>query len=91
MRTVIVYPAYFFENYSRNMGRRVPKHLAFNADLNRIESALKAMNIKYEVVQKRYSKDPFKFENRIEVSTELPKTKLLQEIARKVREPQIKA
>lgn len=91
MKTVIVYPAYFFAEYSRKMGRRVPKHLAFNADLNRIKSALNAMNLKYEIVQKRYSKDPFKFENRIEVVTELPKTKLLYEIAKKVREPQIKA
>jgi signal recognition particle subunit SEC65 len=69
----------------------VPKHLAFNADLERIKSALNNMNLKYEIVQKRYSKDTFKFDSRLEIITDMPKTKLLYEIAKKVREPQTKA
>lgn len=90
MRTLIVYPAYFYTNYTRHMGRRVPAHLAFDANPERIKSALKAMGLKYEFVQKRYSKDAFKFEGRFEIETDLPKTKLLLSIAKKAREPQIK-
>ncbi len=84
--SIIIYPAYFNPHYSRRQGRRVPKSLAFEAKVDTISRALKALNYDFEVEEdKRYPRFWWQERGRIIVNTDEKKSELIMKIARKVR------
>ncbi len=84
--SVIIYPAYFNVHYSRREGRRVPKSLAFEAKLDTIVKAAKALGYEFEVEEdKRYPRFWWKEKGRIIIETDEPKNEVIRKIARKVK------
>ena len=79
---MIIYTSYFKRNISRKMGRNVPKALASDATPEKIEIALKKLNLKYEKQEKMYPKNWNEDKIRFYIESEKNKSYLLKEIAK---------
>ena len=80
---LIVWPAYFDSNKTREKGRRVSKIISVQAPkIEEIESAVKSLSLKYDLVPlKGYSKAPWAKPGMILVQKKESKEKLLKRIA----------
>ncbi|NPA75904.1 MAG: hypothetical protein GXO25_07500 [Euryarchaeota archaeon] len=84
--SIIIYPAYFNPHYSRKEGRRVPKSMAFEAKVETIARALRALGYDFEIEpDKRYPRFWWKEKGRLVVNTDERKNEVIKKIARKVR------
>ncbi|MCI4434678.1 MAG: hypothetical protein JHC29_04335 [Thermoplasmata archaeon] len=82
---MIIYTSYFKRTLSRKMGRKVPKSLASDATPEKVEMALKKLNIKYEIQDKKYPKHWYDDKIRFYIETEKNKSYLLKEIAKTIK------
>ncbi|MDP8012323.1 MAG: signal recognition particle subunit SRP19/SEC65 family protein [Thermoplasmata archaeon] len=82
---MIIYPSYFNRKYSKKQGRKVPRALASDPTPEKIENALKKLNIKYEIQNKQYSKHWFEDRTRFYIDTNKKKGDLLKEIAKIIK------
>ena len=82
---MIIYTSYFKRSLSRKMGRKVPRNLASDATPEKVEQALKKLNLKYEVQEKRYPKNWYDDKVRFYIETEKNKGHLLREIAKLIK------
>jgi len=86
----VIWPAYFDINLTRSEGRRVPKDLAVdNPSLDAIYKIAKEMNLNPEIEKDaRYPFRPWRKEGRILVDMVEKKTKIVLDIARKLKSRQ---
>ncbi|MGC8663407.1 MAG: signal recognition particle subunit SRP19/SEC65 family protein [Thermoplasmata archaeon] len=82
---MIIYPSYFNKKYSKKQGRKVPKSLASDPTPEKIENALKKLNVKYEVQNNAYPKHWFEDKTRFYIETDKKKGDLLKEIAKTIK------
>lgn len=86
-RRKAIWPTYYDIRLSRAEGRRLPKRFCLeNPDIDSISGALKALKMDFEIEEdKAFPSCWWKREGRALVNTDLPKTKLLLEIGRKLK------
>lgn len=82
---MIIYPSYFNKKYSKKQGRKVPKILASDPTPEKVESALKRLNLKYEIQNNSYPKHWFEDKIRFYIETNRKKGDLLKEIAKIIK------
>jgi signal recognition particle subunit SEC65 len=88
LRNVILWLAYFDCSLKRRLGRRVPLHLCIsNPEPRDFLEVCKKLGLECEYIEKRYPRVWYKPLGMILVkNTELKKTKLINIIAKEVRE-----
>lgn len=82
---MIIYPSYFNRKYSRKKGRKVSKALASEPTLEKIENALRKLNLKYEIQNNPYPKHWYEDKKRFYIETNRKKGDLLKEIAKIIK------
>jgi len=84
--TIVLWPAYFDLNRSRQKGRRVPKHLAVaSPKLEEIQKAAENLGLKTEIVlDARYPKNPWQKTGFLLVYQQGSKTQLIHRIAKEL-------
>ena len=84
----IVWPEYFDKSLTRKYGRRVPKNYAIEQPtVEKIESALKALNLEYSVeTHVAYPRRWWVQSGRVIVKTNTKKQILIRRLAKKLKE-----
>jgi signal recognition particle subunit SRP19 len=83
----ILYPVYFDARATRSEGRRVPLNLAVKRPkADDILVALRKMGIKAEISGESHPSRWFRREGRVIAETGMKKTRLIREVARKLKE-----
>lgn len=84
---IVVWVEYFNANNSRNNGRRVPKHLAIkNPNIEDLKNAARSLHLNPIVeIDKGYPKKWWRKNGRILVKKKYSKSKLLKQIAKKMK------
>lgn len=87
-RPIVLYPAYFDAERSREDGRRVARKLAVNAPTaEEIAEAAGALGLKPKVeAESSHPSTPWKHDGRVLVKAEYFKTSVVRKIAEKVKE-----
>lgn len=86
-RRKVIWPSYFDSRLSRDAGRRARKSYCIEKpDIERLSLVLKSMNLKFEVEKdKKHPARWWENEGRIRVETNMPKSKLIEAIAIRLR------
>ena len=86
-KKIVIWPAYFDRNLSREEGRRVPKNLAVeNPSIDKIFQIAKELKLNPVIEREaRYPSRPWKRDGRILIDKSLNKSRILREIARRLR------
>lgn len=87
-RAIVLYPAYFDADRSRDDGRRVARKLAVNGPtVDEIAKAAGAHGLKPQVEAERaHPSTPWKREGRVLVKAEYFKTSVVRRVAEKMKE-----
>ncbi|MBI4416032.1 MAG: signal recognition particle protein Srp19 [Euryarchaeota archaeon] len=87
-RAIILYPAYFDAERSREDGRRVTRRLAVNAPtVEEIARAADSLGLKPRIETERaHPSTPWKQEGRVLVKADYYKTSVVRRIAERVKE-----
>lgn len=83
----VLWPEYFDKSRSRAQGRKVNRRLAIHEpDLQMLEQAIREIGLEYRMeAGKLYPGNWHSSEGRIRVERVLPKTELLEKVARKLQ------
>lgn len=87
-RPIVLYPAYFDADRSRENGRRVARKLAVNAPtVEELAQAADALGLRPKLEGERaHPSTPWKREGRVLVNADFYKTSVVRKVAEKVKE-----
>src|SRR6267143_402770 len=87
-RTIVLYPAYFDIDRTREQGRRVAKRWAVGSPTaEEVAAASKALGLEPEIEgEKAFPSTPWRKEGRVLVRADYFKTSVIQKVAKRIKE-----